>query len=97
MEDDENPNVEFISLTFDEYLPEHILGELHRRQIQSLIIEGGAKLLGSFIDAGLWDEARVFTGQKYFFAGVAAPKLDQNPIVTEICNDFRLDIFKHGI
>jgi diaminohydroxyphosphoribosylaminopyrimidine deaminase/5-amino-6-(5-phosphoribosylamino)uracil reductase len=97
VEDDENPNVEFVSLTFDEYLPEHILGELHRRQIQSLIIEGGAKLLGSFIDAGLWDEARVFTGQKYFFAGVAAPKLDQNPIVTEICNDFRLDIFKHGI
>ncbi len=35
------------------------LAELHRRGIQSLLVEGGQKLLQSFIDSGLWDEAFV--------------------------------------
>ena len=41
--------------------------------IQSLIIEGGAKVLNHFISTGLWDEARIFTGEKYFNEGVKAP------------------------
>lgn len=94
VEEDENQDVEFITIPFDEYLPEHILGELYRRQVQSLIIEGGAKLITSFIEAELWDEARVFTGQKYFHAGVVAPKIAQSPIITEDNNNFRLDFYR---
>lgn len=30
-------------------------------RVQSVIIEGGAQVLNAFIEAGLWDEARVFT------------------------------------
>lgn len=37
-----------------------LLALLHRRDIQSLFVEGGAALLKSFIDAGAWDEAVVF-------------------------------------
>jgi diaminohydroxyphosphoribosylaminopyrimidine deaminase/5-amino-6-(5-phosphoribosylamino)uracil reductase len=37
------------------------LESLHAHQIQSLIVEGGAKTLQSFIDKGLWDELRVET------------------------------------
>ncbi len=33
------------------------LEELHRRGVQSLLVEGGRMLLQSFIDSGLWDEA----------------------------------------
>jgi diaminohydroxyphosphoribosylaminopyrimidine deaminase/5-amino-6-(5-phosphoribosylamino)uracil reductase len=36
-----------------------ILYDLHKRGVQHLMVEGGSKLLQSFIDAGLWDEARV--------------------------------------
>ncbi|MBO7347064.1 MAG: bifunctional diaminohydroxyphosphoribosylaminopyrimidine deaminase/5-amino-6-(5-phosphoribosylamino)uracil reductase RibD [Bacteroidaceae bacterium] len=36
-----------------------IIYDLHRRGIQHLIVEGGKKLLESFINEGLWDEARV--------------------------------------
>lgn len=36
-----------------------ILYDLHKRGIQHLLVEGGSKLLQSFIDANLWDEARV--------------------------------------
>lgn len=41
--------------------------------IQSLLIEGGAKVLNHFISTGLWDEARVFAGKNYFRGGVKAP------------------------
>jgi len=46
---------------------------LHSHDIQSVIIEGGAYTIQSFIDANLWDEARVFTGQNSFKKGVKAP------------------------
>lgn len=41
--------------------------------IQSLLIEGGKKVLNHFISTGLWDEARVFTGANDFKGGVEAP------------------------
>jgi len=97
VEPDENPKVEFVTIPFDEYLPEHMLGELYRRQIQSLIIEGGAKLINSFLEANLWEEARVFTGDKFFAAGIDAPKIGLSPHMRESWKDFRLDIFKQDI
>jgi diaminohydroxyphosphoribosylaminopyrimidine deaminase/5-amino-6-(5-phosphoribosylamino)uracil reductase len=48
---------------------------LHSAGIQSLFIEGGAEVLNHFISAGLWDEARIFTGDKFFEGGVKAPIL----------------------
>lgn len=38
----------------------HSLTLLHERNIQSILVEGGAALLQSFINEGLWDEMRVF-------------------------------------
>jgi len=48
---------------------------LYTAGIQSLFIEGGAEVLNHFISEGLWDEARIFTGWKYFKAGVKSPEL----------------------
>jgi diaminohydroxyphosphoribosylaminopyrimidine deaminase / 5-amino-6-(5-phosphoribosylamino)uracil reductase len=55
------------------YLPQTILYQLYLMDVQSIIIEGGAATLQSFIDAGLWDEARVFRSEKKLGWGVAAP------------------------
>jgi diaminohydroxyphosphoribosylaminopyrimidine deaminase/5-amino-6-(5-phosphoribosylamino)uracil reductase len=52
---------------------ELILEELYDLKINSLIVEGGAALLNDFINKGLWDEARIFTGDCYLKNGVAAP------------------------
>ncbi|GGF34875.1 bifunctional diaminohydroxyphosphoribosylaminopyrimidine deaminase/5-amino-6-(5-phosphoribosylamino)uracil reductase RibD [Echinicola rosea] len=60
---------------------EDILSDLHHRKVQSVIIEGGSYLLQKFIQSELWDEARVFTGNKTFKSGISAPKLKQ--IATE--------------
>ena len=46
---------------------------LYSSGIQSLFIEGGAEVLNHFISTGLWDEARVFTGEEHFREGVKAP------------------------
>jgi diaminohydroxyphosphoribosylaminopyrimidine deaminase/5-amino-6-(5-phosphoribosylamino)uracil reductase len=40
-----------------------------------VIIEGGRQTLQTFIDAGLWDEARIFTGKTHFKEGIKAPEV----------------------
>jgi diaminohydroxyphosphoribosylaminopyrimidine deaminase / 5-amino-6-(5-phosphoribosylamino)uracil reductase len=52
---------------------------LYSSDIQSLFIEGGAKVLNHFISTGLWDEARIFTGKAFFIAGVRSPLLMRVP------------------
>jgi diaminohydroxyphosphoribosylaminopyrimidine deaminase/5-amino-6-(5-phosphoribosylamino)uracil reductase len=53
-----------------------ILKVLHELQIQSILVEGGAKLLQSFIDEGCWDEARIITNEELHMGeGVSAPAL----------------------
>ena len=45
-------------------------------QVQSVIVEGGSNLLQSFIDEGLWDEARVITNTSMIVnKGLDAPQL----------------------
>lgn len=59
---------------------EEILADLYARGIQSLLVEGGAKLLQSFIEKGLWDEARIETAPLCLGQGTKAPTLkDEQP------------------
>jgi diaminohydroxyphosphoribosylaminopyrimidine deaminase / 5-amino-6-(5-phosphoribosylamino)uracil reductase len=51
---------------------------LYNLGIQSLLIEGGAEVLNHFLSTRLWDEARIFTGEKYFIRGVKAPRIMGN-------------------
>lgn len=58
---------------FDRYVPQYMMYQLYLQDIQSVIIEGGARTLQAFIDAGMWDEARVFTGKPLLHKGIPAP------------------------
>ena len=61
-----------------------ILSALHAQNIQSMIVEGGTKLLQSFIDEDLWDEARVITNSTLNMGkGLAAPVLKNNILFEE--------------
>lgn len=64
---------------FDNLLPQLIAYQLYLMDIQSLIVEGGAETLNLFIKAGLWDEARVFTGPKNWNSGIPTPILPGKP------------------
>jgi diaminohydroxyphosphoribosylaminopyrimidine deaminase / 5-amino-6-(5-phosphoribosylamino)uracil reductase len=66
----------------------HVMAHLYESKIQSLIVEGGAATLSSFIENGWWDEARVFVSQRGFQKGIAAPLLPGKIISQEnIRND----------
>jgi diaminohydroxyphosphoribosylaminopyrimidine deaminase/5-amino-6-(5-phosphoribosylamino)uracil reductase len=52
-----------------------ILDYLFRQGIQSLFIEGGARVLEHFIYLDLWDEARIFYGDPVYKEGVRAPEI----------------------
>nr|WP_294893896.1 bifunctional diaminohydroxyphosphoribosylaminopyrimidine deaminase/5-amino-6-(5-phosphoribosylamino)uracil reductase RibD [uncultured Pedobacter sp.] len=70
-------NTYFIQIEdFNYYWPQYILYQLYLQDVQSLIIEGGAKTLQAFIDADLWDEARVFTSIDFWSEGIKAPVIN---------------------
>ncbi|WP_214070308.1 bifunctional diaminohydroxyphosphoribosylaminopyrimidine deaminase/5-amino-6-(5-phosphoribosylamino)uracil reductase RibD [Mucilaginibacter sp. dw_454] len=74
---DVDGKIKYIALEdFDRYVPQYILYQLYLQDIQSIIIEGGAHTLNSFIEAGVWDEARVFTGEATLTSGIKAPKIN---------------------
>jgi len=69
---------------FDTLLPQLICYQLYLMDIQSIIIEGGAKMISLFLYSGLWDEARVFTGPEQWGKGILAPTLSGD--ISEILN-----------
>lgn len=62
---------------------ETLLKDLFDRGITRLMIEGGATLLKSFIDAKLWHEARIITAQKSLKKGIKAPVIKGKLISTQ--------------
>ena len=74
------PNIEMIAIDFSRDIVPQIMDVLYQRSVQSIIVEGGAQVLDSFISRNLWDEARVFIGRKLFHSGVRAPILAAKPV-----------------
>jgi diaminohydroxyphosphoribosylaminopyrimidine deaminase/5-amino-6-(5-phosphoribosylamino)uracil reductase len=71
-----NISVGYYQVTEDVSLVHQMMNALYRIGIQSVMIEGGAQLLQSFIDEGIWDEARVITNEELIIgSGLAAPEL----------------------
>jgi diaminohydroxyphosphoribosylaminopyrimidine deaminase/5-amino-6-(5-phosphoribosylamino)uracil reductase len=74
----EKENCIFEYIDFEQNIATQIIQSLYQHQIQSIIIEGGRQTLQTFIDANLWDEARVFIGNNEFKEGTKAPNLGKN-------------------
>ncbi len=80
----ETENLVYHKLNKEENILTQILSVLYKVNIQSVIVEGGAKLLQSFIEEGLWDEARVISNAELTIGnGVTAPVLKNNILVDE--------------
>jgi len=80
--DHSNKNTQYLQLPFDEYLLERLMNYLYQFKISSLLVEGGAKLLESFIETELWDEARIFTAPRTLGDGIKAPSI-KAPLIQE--------------
>ena len=81
------------TITFKDHTIKAICNHLHKENINSVIIEGGSKTLQLFIDANLWDEARVFYGKTKFSDGIKAPKFDGQLIKNTTILDDTLHIY----
>jgi len=68
-------NLFFEKIDFSRNVESQICEVLSKYEIQSVIIEGGAQLLDSFLKMNLWDEARIFVGSLTFSKGVKAPTI----------------------
>lgn len=88
-------NLLYETVAFDNDLPKAIMEVLHRHNLLSVIIEGGRQTLQTFIDAGLWDEARVFKGKAVFSEGTEAPVFDATPETRQQILDDELLIFRN--
>lgn len=66
---------EIIGIDFTHNVPQQICDLLYQRNIQSLIVEGGAYTLQQFINAGLYDEMRIYKSEVTFGEGVKAPQI----------------------
>lgn len=92
----EHENQVFEKIDFNKNVNIGILDVLYKHQIQSVIVEGGAVLLESFIKNDLWDEARVFTSDLSFEKGIKAPEFNTNKAaIKNDISDNTLEYFYH--
>lgn len=92
LKSEENGHIEFIK---SDLSPIDILEIAYKKNIQSIIIEGGSATLQKFIDANLWDEAWVFKSEVLFENGIKAPNFTQKAeSETEVLGDKQL-IYKN--
>ena len=87
-------NLEYVKINFNKNVLKQLLNVLYEKEIQSVIIEGGEKLLGSFINQNLWDEARVFIGNKFFYNGIKAPQINGKLITEDNLGDSKLFVYR---
>ncbi|TRZ41064.1 bifunctional diaminohydroxyphosphoribosylaminopyrimidine deaminase/5-amino-6-(5-phosphoribosylamino)uracil reductase RibD [Robertkochia solimangrovi] len=76
-------------------LPNEICRIAVKYGIQSLIVEGGAQTINSFISEDLWDEARVFTAPIKLFGGVQAPKIEITPISGMFIENDKVSLYRN--
>ena len=90
-------NIEYIKINFSENLISQMLDQLHQKNILSVVVEGGRQLLETFISSGLWDEAHVFTGNKFFYKGIHSPNFLGTLVSSESLNNDELFVFHNNL
>ena len=88
-----NGNTHFEQIDFSKNLAEQICAVLYAHEIQSMLVEGGAQTLQTFIAENLWDEAFVFVGNKKFENGLKSPELKKAPNEIREISDDALKIY----
>lgn len=92
----EEGTVQYLQLSKDKPLVEQVLGAMQQLRILSVLVEGGARLIQSFIQAGLWDEIRVIQSQKKSGTGIPAPLFEKiSPLSTEVMADDEIFYYRN--
>lgn len=70
-------NIEYITAPKSDSMLSFIMDELYKKNIQSVLVEGGAEVHTSFIQQNMWDEAFVLISKKEIQKGVKAPLINK--------------------
>jgi diaminohydroxyphosphoribosylaminopyrimidine deaminase / 5-amino-6-(5-phosphoribosylamino)uracil reductase len=90
-------NAQYVQLPENDDFLANLILDLYAKNIQSVLVEGGTKLIESFIKLGLWDEALVIVSDNKISDGVLGPKMDfsKAECIEKLQNDllyfFKLD------
>ena len=103
IKEDEKPNLSFIKLDKEKQFVPQLMDALYRLQLQSVLVEGGAALLQTFIESGVWDEARVIVNGELSYRllsggnGLTAPVLkNEQLVIKEKISTDTISYFKNG-
>lgn len=80
LRNEESGTVSRVKLDFEYDILPQILDWAYQQKLQSIIVEGGARTLNFFLDANMWDEARILTGTAVFDGGLTAPQISGFPV-----------------
>lgn len=79
VKDNGRTNLELVKVEGSDLIPA-VLKDLLRRNIGSVIVEGGTQTLAAFISGNHWHEARIFRSPHELGQGLAAPQISGFPI-----------------
>lgn len=82
-------------LDFSKNVAAQICGILYKHNINSVLIEGGAQTLKTFIEDNFWDEARIFTGNQNFTSGIEAPKFSGKLMKSKLIDKDQLNYYRN--
>jgi diaminohydroxyphosphoribosylaminopyrimidine deaminase / 5-amino-6-(5-phosphoribosylamino)uracil reductase len=71
-------NLEYQKIDFDENMLSNMLKVLYQKNVGVLLVEGGQKLLNSFINRNLWDRAYIIKSEEILRGGILAPKISES-------------------
>jgi diaminohydroxyphosphoribosylaminopyrimidine deaminase / 5-amino-6-(5-phosphoribosylamino)uracil reductase len=97
LEDREEENLKLVKVDYTQRVIPQILNYLYLHDIQSLIVEGGSDTIQHFIDANLWDEARILSSDKIWNEGILAPRIKGTRISKCRFQNDELNIFENRI
>lgn len=93
---EEGEKLSYYQITNDVNIVHQIVHALYQMKIQSVLVEGGARLLQSFIDENMWDEVRIITNEELVVpGGVPSPDISRARMsVSEKLFNDRIDTYK---
>lgn len=77
IKNEKQQNFTSVKIRAGKFLITDILKQLHKLQIPSLLVEGGAATLNQFLSSGIWDEAHIFVSRKKMHHGLTAPTINK--------------------
>lgn len=99
LKEEEGSKISWYKLLAGKSIIPQITNALYKLNIQSVIVEGGAKLLQSFIDENCWDEARIIINDQLLTGkGISAPVLNAGTLISthKILSD-RITIYRRAM